>query len=945
MSSNPPSNSAVNCTKTVFDIMSKAHSGFQICYINARSFTRSKLDYFNYLLPDSIDVVCVSETWFKTNIDDHLYNLKNFSIMRHDRGNGTRGGGIAIYFKKHFSLTCVMNSDINDNVEFLGVEVKGKNSNKCLILCVYNPHKTNNLQPFFNKIHDVAIRYDKIIVCGDFNVNLLLNGPAVQSFKNNAISCGLHIINHIPTRFAPNSTAALLDVMMCSSPLLTIHSDQLCLGGVSDHDLLFYVLDFDTNCQSSEKITYRDFKSINMEALFYECSIFPWSECFYLADVNNKLKFITNAVHLFYDKFVPIKSFIIHKNKPQWFSKEVRECINQRNTLYKKWKSNPSPTKWNSFRVARNRVHVLTRTAKRKFYNKEFNDKNLNSQNFWKRINKLGIQKKQDSCSFNAEELNEFFYKSRTEDNDCTFEANDDLYFTGERFHFLNFVESDVYKSIMAISSNAVGFDGINLKFIKLILPFIIPYITHVFNHIVTTSTFPLAWKIAKICPVPKKSTPVLPEDYRPISILSALSKVFEKLISWQIINHLSTNKLLTQIQSGFQKGKSCNTAVLKVLEDIRPAFDRGDLSILVLIDFSKAFDMVNFPILLEKLQKYFGFSRQSCCLMDSYLTGRSQYVSTLDSISSTKNIYSGVPQGSILGPILFAIFINDIVKSCTNTSIHLYADDAQIYMSKPTNSSEELIQCVNNDMANISNWATRNKLSLNSSKTQAMCIHHRPFNTTHLSLLHMNGAAINYVDSVKNLGFIIDSQLKCSKHVDATVTKIYNVLRKLWHAASFLTPPVKLKLIKTLITPLVIYGANVYGDLDAISLQKLQITINNCARFVYNKRKFDHISFLSHTILGSDLKTFLNIRNLLFTHKLITSKSPEYLYNSLKFAVSARTCNLIVPTHRYLPSSRMFFVNAARLWNNLPHNIKNETNINVFKANIFNLYCNSFIS
>ena len=221
------------------------------------------MDY--HILPTSIDIVCVTETWFKKSIVDNQYCLQNYSLMRRDRVTGNRGGGIAIYYKKRLNLTLVMISDDDDNVEFMGVEIKAKTPQKCLLVCVYNPHKTNNIQPFFEKLSDIVIKYDKIVVCGDFNINLLYNGPSIKAFKNNIVSCGLHVINQNPTRFAPNSTPALLDIIMCSNPSLTLHFDQLCLGGISDHDLLFYVLDFNTDISLSTTIIFRDFKSINME--------------------------------------------------------------------------------------------------------------------------------------------------------------------------------------------------------------------------------------------------------------------------------------------------------------------------------------------------------------------------------------------------------------------------------------------------------------------------------------------------------------------------------------------------------------------------------------------------------------------------------------------------------------------------------------------------------
>lgn len=533
--------------------------------------------------------------------------------------------------------------------------------------------------------------------------------------------------------------------------------------------------------------------------------------------------------------------------------------------------------------------------------------------------------------------MNEAFSKLHADDSGNSFQLNSELFYNGIKLSFDSFSESEVHNALFSIKSNAVGYDGIHIKLIKLILHFILPIMTHIFNLIITTSTYPSNWKIGHIIPVAKKNSPTDPDDFRPISILSCLSKVFEKLISIQICKHLNDNKLLSRYQSGFQAGKSCNTAVLKIFEDIRPSYDRGDLTILVLIDFSKAFDCVNYKILLKKLYNYFGFSCQACALLESYLTGRSQFVHLSDSTSNIKNTNSGVPQGSILGPILFSIFINDIVSCCESSSIHLYADDAQIYLSRPPGLIEDLIFRLNEDLANILNWSEANNLSINILKTQAICLHNKSV-LVRPQQLKMINTDITFSDEVKNLGFIINSKLNCKSHITSTIQKIYIVLRKLWCIASFLHTEVKLKLVKIFIIPLIIYGANVYGNLDSASLNKLQLTVNNCARFVYNKRKYDHISTYSKNILGSNLKAFLDTRNLLFIHKLIFNKTPDYLFECLIFSNSKRTNNLAVPVHRHLTTSRMFFINAVNLWNQLPHHIKNIANLKIFKSALYKI-------
>ena len=379
---------------------------------------------------------------------------------------------------------------------------------------------------------------------------------------------------------------------------------------------------------------------------------------------------------------------------------------------------------------------------------------------------------------------------------------------------------------------------------------------------------------------------------------------------------------------------------MLKVLEDIREKFDKGEITILVLLDFSKAFDSLDFNILLIKLEKYFGFDTFAIELMRSYITNRCQRVYVDGKKSDLGDIKSGVPQGSILGPILFCIYINDIVHCCKNAAIHLYADDAQVYLSRPLGLCEDLVCRLNEDLARISLWAKNNGLKLNASKSQALPIMHTPHNVDFLSPISLNEAEIVYERTALSLGFKINSKLSCWDHVNLIVCKMYGVIRKLWASSSFLSVETKLKLIKSLLIPVISYSGLVYGKLDSASKSKLQLAINNAARYVFMKRKYDHISIYARQILSHDITNHYNILNLIFLHKLIYTKCPQYLFEKLRFANSVRTLNIITPAFNYLASSRLFFVNAIKLWNLLPTNIKSIRNPESFK-----LAVNSFFS
>jgi len=639
---------------------------------------------------------------------------------------------------------------------------------------------------------------------------------------------------------------------------------------------------------------------------------------------------------------VPIKILKPHKLNQPWFTHEVSNAIKIRGKLHNRWRRNPTDHNWAEYRTARNRATLITNHAKRAYYESRLNS-SLPPKTLWKNLKSVGVgNRKSKTCPVDADVLNKFFLSSLNSNTSRhSFTVNDNLVFNPEsRFNFSMCTESDVFECFKAIQSNAIGEDGISLKFLKIIIAYIIGPLTHIINFSLTSRKFPKLWKVANIIPVEKKKNAAAPEHYRPISILSTLSKIFEKFIARQIVNHLKTHKLLTEYQSGFREKHSCTTAMLKIVEDIREKYDKGEITILVLLDFSKAFDSLNFETLLIKLEKYFGFDAFAVELMRSYLTERLQCVIINNNKSSFEPINSGVPQGSILGPILFSMFINDIVKCCHNVSIHLYADDAQIYLSRPIGLVEDLVVRINEDLSRISDWAKNNSLILNASKTQALPISHCSFDVNNVPEIILDNKTVQFELNVTSLGFKLNRRLDCSDHVNNTVSKIYATLRSLWATASYIPEATKLRIVRSLIIPIISYGAQVYGNLDSASKCKLQLALNNAARYIFNKRKYDHISNYAKEILNCDINSYFNKLNLIYLFKLIHSNVPEYLFAKLSFVQSTRTRNLVTPTFNYLVSSRTFFVSAVKLWNSLPNSTKQSPNLKLFKLAIDDLFC-----
>ncbi|CAK1585439.1 unnamed protein product [Parnassius mnemosyne] len=324
----------------------------------------------------------------------------------------------------------------------------------------------------------------------------------------------------------------------------------------------------------------------------------------------------------------------------------------------------------------------------------------------------MGIGKKRNDSlppDLNFEMLNQYFSSSSSYVNNCKSRTLNHLHSLPTpdfpEFVLCQVADCDVKKNITAVTSNAIGNDNVSRNMILPLLDLLTPIITKIFNNSINTGTFPTLWKDAQIIPLPKKSNPKSFCDYRPISILPFLSKILERLVQQQLNLFLNQNNLLNTFQSGFRPGHSTVTALVKITDDIRAGMENRQVTILTLLDFSNAFNTVDFDILLAVLRSI-NVSPAATDWFRSYLFGRRQCIRIEDTYSSWCSLDAGVPQGGVLSPLLFSIFIRSITSGITSL-YHLYADDLQIYSQTSINNLPSAVLSTNRDLAIISEFCT----------------------------------------------------------------------------------------------------------------------------------------------------------------------------------------------------------------------------------------------
>nr|CAH7733688.1 unnamed protein product [Callosobruchus chinensis] len=461
--------------------------------------------------------------------------------------------------------------------------------------------------------------------------------------------------------------------------------------------------------------------------------------------------------------------------------------------------------------------------------------------------------------------------------------------------------------------------------------PKIIPFITHIVNECILRSYFPIRWKHALIMPLPKVSHPSELEDLRNISILPTLSKVLERVLEIQIREHLQRHNLIVDVQSGFRPAHSCATALLGVVDDVLCGADRGDLTALVLLDYTKAFDRIHHGLLLAMLH-YFGFSDTAESLMCSYFENCQQQVVLNNEYSASLELTMGVPQGSILGPLMFIVYTSNLYTSLRHCKVQFYADDTQVYLSFPPDQVLSACKLINKDLESLVKASRNICLDLNPTKSEVMLFGPKKWRDKcePMVKIELNKNKLGISPVVRNLGLYLDKDLRFEAHINKCSRTAYCNLKLIYGQRSFLNKKTKIILCNSLVLSHFSFCDVVYDKcLTKFLSDKIQRVQNSCLRLIFGIRKYESVATKFIDAKWLNMKQRRLLHSLTLYHKIVICKLPSFLYQKLNFRHMVHNRNtrnrtqLTPAYHNTTLFERSFSYNVGKLYNNIPQSLR----------------------
>ncbi len=925
-------------------------NSIKLAFLNTRSLKNKSFVINDLITTNNLDFMFLIETWLEDNCSATVLtetappNFNFISVCRTVR----RGGGVAALFKDVYQCKQVSFGQYL-SFEYLGIVLKG--APRILFIIIYRPPKYSPafVEEFTELLSMISTEFDYFAIAGDFNIHI--DNAEIKTTKEiitvlNTFDLIQHV--HGPT----HNRGHTLDLLISRG--LNISSIVIKDVALSDHFCIFFDILISVTTESRSVSVRKRCINENTSVLFMKAisltpSISADSVDLLLDSFDSKVK---NVI----DDIAPIK--VSKKNGRQksfWRkSTAVQNMKRQCRKAERMWRKTKLEIHYSIYKDSLHAFNLELDTARQTFFSNLINSNLNNTRTLFATVERLTNPPSQiPSEMLSDSKCNEFASFFSEKISNIRKEIGTSSCNTGVtqiRQQSQKEVTMSVFKTIDSkileeivqhLKSSTCYLDTFPTSFFKSVLNCLEADLLEVVNTSLLSGTFPNSLKTV-VKPLLKKSNldNTMLSNYRPISNLPFIGKIIEKVVFNQLNNYLNSNGFLDNFQSGFRVHHSTETALIKIINDIRFNSDSGKISVLVLLDLSAAFDTVDHNILLERLENWVGLSGMALKWFRSYLEGRGYYVSIGEHKSKWTSMTCGVPQGSILAPLLFSLYMLPLSQIMRKNQIayHSYADDTQIYLALSPNDYspiDSLCQCIDE----INSWMCQNFLQLNKEKTEVIAFGNKD------EVLKVNA----YLDSrgqttknqVRNLGVILETDLSFSSHVKAVTKSAYYHLKNIARIRCFVSSHDLEKLVHAFITSRVDYCNGLLTDLPKKSIRQLQLIQNAAARILTRTRKSEHITPVLRSLHWLPVTFRIDFKVLLLVYKSLNGLGPKYMsdmlteYKPNRPLRSLGSSQLEIPRVHTKQGESAFSYYAARSWNQLPEEIRCAKTLATFKSSL----------
>ena len=926
------------------------HGGLKILYLNAQSILSKIIDLEATSYDIKPDLILITESWCNDTISDNVLNITGYNLvseLRKDRIDTTNGigGGILVYSKQGLNILSVENICNFNQYSHFKVSTSLCDQN---VFLIYRPPSSNNIN---NEMLSNVIKNapkDSLFI-GDFNFpKINWNDLTCDSFSNDFMNACIdnNFNQHID--FPTHNKNNILDLVLCNNECV-LNVENLGPLSNSDHVMILINTCFDfVNSESNEiKLNW---SKANIDDLKNEIVSVDWplflSNNDIEVDWNNFKQKLNSVIY----KHVPTYKKTNNVSKPVWMNNYIVRLRRKKSTLYKKMKRTNREEDTIQYKEVEKELKKAIRRAKKKFEVKiSKQNGNEGKNNFNKYVkSRLGkqtgvgplIDDNKNVTSKGeemAEILNNYFSSVFTEDTTGADINIEDLNFDNP-VDGITVTKQDIEEKIDKLKpGKAPGPDGISTTLlIKLKYVISIP-LQILFQKSIDKGSVPLDWKKAKVIPIFKKGSKGKACNYRPVSLTSVVCKLMESIIRDSITDHLVRNRLINNSQHGFTKDRSCQTNLIEFMDFVTNSIDIGVPVDVIYLDFQKAFDKISHPKLIKKLIAH-GIRGNVLKWIKDWLKERRQWVNVNGSESEEVGVGSGVPQGSVLGPILFIIFINDIDRDVQILVdlVRKFADDTKAGKSiRHQKDAEELQEGLNK----LCEWGNTWSMSFNVKKCKVMHFGRNNPGNKYM----MNGVELEVVDDERDIGVKVSANLKPSKHCQEAASKARVVLGQLSRCFHYRDKFVFLRLYKQYVRPHMEFASAAWSPWLAKDISILEDVQIKAIKMISGLNSNDYEGKLKELNLWSLEKRRIMF-DLIQIFKIVKDIgeikcSIKHVENNVQRGIMTRSQHdetNIIKERANLDCRRNFLMNrSADIWNKLPSETKHSTTVTKFKRSL----------